>query len=131
MKKELNVRKCRFSMQLTKEENEILAENASKLHLNKAEYVRRLIIYGDIIGQHPVLSEAQGKELLQKVTDMSNAIMRLAYTESYITQFSYNNDASIREECLNILSLLGSLAIMEEADLRKWRLQVSTLYIER
>ena len=119
-------RTFRIGLWLFEEENAMLAKNSFELGITKSDYLRKLILAGHIIGQHPILSKEQGRQLLEEVGKMGNNISNIAYNSSESFEATEEDWKAIRLESENILSLLGSLAIMEKEDIEEWQQQVST-----
>jgi hypothetical protein len=73
------IRTEKYLLTLLPEEKALLEKNAFELHLSKADYLRKIILYGSIVGQHPVIDKATGEKLLYEVNRIGNNINQIAY----------------------------------------------------
>ena len=81
------IRTDQFRFTLLPEESAMLTKNAFELGLSKADYLRKIILYGSIIGQHPVMDKEQGRQLLYEVNRIGNninQILLIAHTNGFL-----------------------------------------------
>lgn len=115
-----------FLLRMFPEEKALLEKNSFELGLNKADYLRKLILYGEVIGQHPVIDKEQGRELLYEVNRIGNNINQIAY-RSNARKFATTDDwREVRNECMGILLLLGKLIHMDRSEFEEWQQQIYT-----
>ena len=120
------IRAEQFKFTLLPEERAMLEKNAFELGLSKADYLRKLILYGEVIGQHPVIDKEQGRELLYEVNRIGNNINQIAYRTN-AQKFTTDNDwREVRNECMEILLLLGRLIHMDRSEFEEWQQQIYT-----
>ena len=120
------VRTDQFLLRLLPEEKAMLEKNAHELGLSKADYLRKVILYGSVIGQHPVMDKEQGRELLFEVNRIGNNINQIAY-RSNVKRYTSNADwQEVKKECLDILLLLGRLVHMDREEVEEWQQQIYT-----
>ena len=120
------IRAEQFKFTLLPEERAMLEKNAFELGLSKADYLRKLILYGEVIGQHPVIDKEQGRELLYEVNRIGNNINQIAYRTN-AQKFATDNDwREVRNECMEILLLLGRLIHMDRSEFEEWQQQIYT-----
>lgn len=120
------VRTDQFLLRLLPEEKAMLEKNSFELGLSKADYLRKLILYGEVIGQHPVIDKEQGRELLYEVNRIGNNINQIAY-RSNARKFATDDDwREVRKECMGILLLLGKLIHMDRSEFEEWQQLIYT-----
>lgn len=113
-----------FLLRMFPEEKAMLEKNSFELGLSKADYLRKLILYGEVIGQHPVIDKEQGRELLYEVNRIGNNINQIAY-RSNARKFATADDwREVRSECMGILLLLGKLIHMDRSEFEEWQQQI-------
>lgn len=118
------IRTEKYLLTLLPEEKALLEKNAFELHLSKADYLRKIILYGSIVGQHPVIDKATGEKLLYEVNRIGNNINQIAYNTN-LRKLTYPIDyQSIKAECFEILVLLGALIDMDRDEFVEWEAEV-------
>lgn len=115
-----------FKLTLFPEEKALLEKNSFELGLNKADYLRKLILYGEVIGQHPVIDKEQGRELLYEVNRIGNNINQIAYRSNARKFATVDDWREVRSECMAILLLLGKLIHMDRSEFEEWQQQIYT-----
>ena len=118
------IRTDQFRFTLLPEESAMLTKNAYELGLSKADYLRKIILYGNIIGQHPIMEKSQGRKLLYEVNRIGNNINQIAYNSNSKRSTTNLEWKAVRAECLEILCLLGSMVHMERDELDEWQSRV-------
>lgn len=118
------IRTDQFRFTLLPEESAMLTKNAFELGLSKADYLRKIILYGSIIGQHPVMDKEQGRQLLYEVNRIGNNINQIAYNTNLRKETCNIDYKSIKEDCFEILVLLGALVDMERDEFVEWQASV-------
>lgn len=113
-----------FRFTLFPEENAMLTKNSYELGLSKADYLRKIILYGNIIGQHPVMDKQLSRELLYEVNRIGNNINQIAYNTNARRSVCMNDYMEIKSDCMEILLLLGSLVHMERNEFEEWQASV-------
>ena len=114
------IRTEQYLLTLLPEEKALLEKNAFELHLSKADYLRKIILYGSIVGQHPVIDKATGEKLLYEVNRIGNNINQIAYNtnaKKYATDIDWRE---IKNEVFLILELLGGLIDMDRDEFVEW-----------
>ena len=114
------IRTEKYLLTLVPEEKALLEKNAFELHLSKADYLRKIILYGSIVGQHPVIDKATGEKLLYEVNRIGNNINQIAYNtnaKKYATDIDWRE---IKNEVFLILELLGGLIDMDRDEFVEW-----------
>ena len=114
------IRTEKYLLTLLPEEKALLEKNAFELHLSKADYLRKIILYGSIVGQHPVIDKATGEKLLYEVNRIGNNINQIAYNtnaKKYATDIDWRE---IKNEVFLILELLGGLIDMDRDEFVEW-----------
>lgn len=115
-----------FLLRMLPEEKAMLEKNAFELGLSKADYLRKTILYGEIIGQHPVIDKEQGRELLYEVNRIGNNINQIAYRSNVSRIVKESDWKEVRGECMKILLLLGKLIHMDRSEFEEWQQQIYT-----
>lgn len=83
MGKEKRYRKRDFHMMLFDEELKILEEKAESFGMNKTEYIRDLIIRGEVGNRKETLiSDEKYKELLYEINRIGNNLNQIAYNSN-------------------------------------------------
>lgn len=126
MSEKHRARKIKCTLTLFEEEKEMLDHDSKALGLSKANYLRKLITEGNVIGQHPIFSKEESQKLLDEFDRIGNNINLISYY-SNLRKYTLDCDwEQVREDCLKILSFVGKMVNMEEEDLKKWLQQLST-----
>lgn len=118
------IRTEKYLLTLLPEEKALLEKNAFELHLSKADYLRKIILYGSIVGQHPVIDKATGEKLLYEVNRIGNNINQIAYNTNakrYATGIDWRE---IKNNAFDILVLLGALVDMDRDEFVEWEAEV-------
>ena len=114
------IRTEKYLLTLQPEESSLLEKNSFELGLSKADYLRKIILYGSIVGQHPVIDKATGDKLLYEVNRIGNNINQIAYntnTRMYASDLDWRE---IKNDAFLILELLGSLIDMDRNEFVEW-----------
>ena len=118
------IRTEKYLLTLLPEEKALLEKNAFELHLSKADYLRKIILYGSIVGQQPVIDKATGEKLLYEVNRIGNNINQIAYNTNakrYATGIDWRE---IKNNAFDILVLLGALVDMDRDEFVEWEAEV-------
>ena len=118
------IRTEKYLLTLLPEERALLEKNAFELHLSKADYLRKIILYGSIVGQHPVIDKTTGEKLLYEVNRIGNNINQIAYNTNARMHASDLDWREIKNEAFLILELLGSLIDMDRDEFVEWENRV-------
>lgn len=114
------IRTEKYLLTLLPEERALLEKNSFELGLSKADYLRKIILYGSIVGQHPVIDKATGEKLLYEVNRIGNNINQIAYNTNARMHASDLDWREIKNEAFLILELLGSLIDMDRDEFVEW-----------
>ena len=125
------VRTEQFKLTLLPEEKALLEKNAFELGLTKADYLRKIILYGSIVGQHPVLDRETNEKLLYEVNRIGNNINQIAYNTNAKKYASGADWREIKREAFEILELLGGLIDMDRSEWEEWQQRAYTLLQEQ
>ena len=125
------VRTEQFKMTLLPEERALLEKNAFELGLSKADYLRKIILYGSIVGQHPVIDKDTGEKLLYEVNRIGNNINQIAYNTNAKMYASGADWREVKKDAFAILELLGSLIEIDRSEWEEWQQRVYTLLQEQ
>lgn len=114
------IRTEKYLLTLLPEERALLEKNSFELGLSKADYLRKIILYGSIVGQHPVIDKATGEKLLYEVNRIGNNINQITYNTNARMYTSDLDWREIKNEAFLILELLGSLIDMDRDEFVEW-----------
>ena len=114
------IRTEKYLLTLLPEERALLEKNSFELGLSKADYLRKIILYGSIVGQHPVIDKATGEKLLYEVNRIGNNINQIAYNTNARMYASDLDWREIKNEAFLILELLGRLIDMDRDEFVEW-----------
>ena len=117
------IRTDRFSLTLLPEEKEILARNAEKFGLSRTEYIRRLVVFGEITG-HPLLDPETGKELIQKLNRISESIKTISYNTSPELMAQHPEWSQMEKDYMEVLDMIGQLTYLTKEEKGQWQQQV-------
>ena len=125
------IRTERYLLTLLPEEKALLEKNAFELGLSKADYLRKIILYGSIVGQHPVIDKETGEKLLYEVNRIGNNINQIAYNTNAKMHTSGADWREVKKDAFAILELLGGLIEMDRSEWEEWQQRVYTLLQEQ
>ena len=118
------IRTEKYLLTLLPEERALLEKNSFELGLSIADYLRKIILYGSIVGQHPVIDKATGEKLLYEVNRIGNNINQIAYNTNARMYASDLDWREIKNDAFLILELLGSLIDMDRNEFVEWENRV-------
>lgn len=121
------IRTDRYLLTLLPEESAMLQKNAFELGLSRADYLRKLIMYGNVVGRFFTMDKEQGKQLLYEINRIGNNINQIAYNTN-AKMYAGNSDwQELRNNYFELLALLGKIPFMNEGVQEEWQQQISTL----
>ena len=125
------IRTEKYLLTLLPEEKALLEKNAFELGLSKADYLRKIILYGSIVGQHPVLDKEAGEKLLYEINRIGNNINQIAYNTNAKKYASGVDWRDIKKDAFDILELVGALIDMDRSEWEEWQQRAYTLLQEQ
>ena len=111
----------RVNVWLLPEEADMLLKNSMELNLSKSDYIRKLILYGAVVGQHPVIDQEQGKKLLYEINKIGVNINQIAYQSNKKNSVSDSDWQKLHRMYLELLASVGKLLGLEEDEWNNWR----------
>lgn len=121
------IRTNKVSVWLLEEETAMLEKNSFELNLSKSEYLRKLILYGGMVGRQWSMDKEQGKKLLYELNRIGNNINQIAYNTN-AKLFAANSDwEELHQLYLQLLELLGEFPFLEEGAREEWQQRISML----
>lgn len=117
------IRTDRFSLTLLPEEKEMLARNAEKFGLSRTEYLRRLVVFGEITG-HPLLDPETGKELIQGLSRISENVKTIAYNTPPELMAQHPEWSRLEKDYMEVLGMIGQLTYLTREEEGQWQQQV-------
>lgn len=127
MAEEDRIRKEKYSLYLLPEEKAMLEACADEFDMTKAEYIRKLILYGAITGRQWSIDKEQGKELLYEVNKIGNNVNQIAYRVNVKKYTSKTDLEDLENNFIDLLKLMGDFPFLEEGAKEKWQQQLFTL----
>lgn len=125
------IRTEKYLLTLLPEEKALLEKNAFELGLSKADYLRKIILYGSIVGQHPVIDKETSEKLLYEINRIGNNINQIAYNTNAKKYASGADWREIKKDAFDILELVGALVDMDRSEWEEWQQRVYTLLQEQ
>lgn len=125
------IRTEKYLLTLLPEEKALLEKNAFELGLSKADYLRKIILYGSIVGQHPVIDKETGEKLLFEINRIGNNINQIAYNTNAKKYTSGVDWREIKKDAFDILELVGALIDMDRSEWEEWQQRAYTLLQEQ
>lgn len=124
------IRTDQFKLTLLPEERAMLEKNSFELGLSKADYLRRLIMYGGIVGRFFTMDKEQGKQLLYEINRIGNNINQIAYNTN-AKMYAGNSDwQELRKNYFELLAVLGKIPFLDEKTMEEWQRKISALIDE-
>lgn len=124
------IRTDRYTLTMLPEESAMLEKNAFELGLSKADYLRRLIMYGGIVGRFFTMDKEQGKQLLYEINRIGNNINQIAYNTN-AKMYAGNSDwQELRNNYFKLLAVLGKIPFLDEKTMEEWQRKISALIDE-
>ena len=125
------IRTEKYLLTLLPEEKALLEKNAFELGLSKADYLRKIILYGSIVGQHPMIDKETSEKLLYEINRIGNNINQIAYNTNAKKYASGADWREIKKDAFDILELVGALVDMDRSEWEEWQQRVYTLLQEQ
>ena len=125
------IRTEKYLLTLLPEEKALLEKNSFELGLSKADYLRKIILYGSIVGQHPVIDKETSEKLLYEINRIGNNINQIAYNTNAKKYASGADWREIKKDAFDILELVGALVDMDRSEWEEWQQRAYTLLQEQ
>ena len=106
MSEEHRFRVKRFGIRLFEEEEKILEAKAEAQGLSKTDYVREIILYGDVkVTKKNILSDDNFKRLLYELNRIGNNINQIAYNSNLKKSTGREEIKALSEQYDSLLQL--------------------------
>lgn len=127
MFEEDRIRKEKYSLYLLPEEKAMLEACADELGMTKAEYLRKLILYGAITGRQLVIDEEQGERITYELNRIGNNINQIAYAANVQKYMTSDNWQELIKDFKELIMLLGEIPFIDEEGKSSWQQRASML----
>lgn len=121
------IRTTQFKFTLLEEEKALLDKNASEFGLSRADYLRKIILYGGMTIRPYALKEEDNRKLIYELNKIGNNINQIAYNTNVKSHTSNAEMQSLKKYYFQLLKMIGELPFMDEVIREEWQRQVFAL----
>lgn len=129
MSEKHRMREKKFSIYLFEEEYEYLRKGAFEHELSLSDYLRQLIVAGEIIGRHWTMDKEQGKEMLHEINRIGNSLNQIAYNTTARSTALPDDWNQVKTNYFELLTLLGKLPFLTTSTQEQWAILATELLL--
>ena len=129
MSEKHRIRTKKFSLYLLEEEYEYLRKGAFEYDLSLSDYLRQLIVAGEIRGRHWTMDKEQGKQIICELNNIGNTINAIAYQSFARTSVVPDDWKQIKTTYFELLTLLGKLPFLTTSTQEQWAILATELLL--
>lgn len=127
MSEKNRIRTNKVNVWLLDEELALLKKNSFELGLTQADYLRKLIVYGGMVGRQWTMDKEQGKKLLYELNKIGNNINQIAYNTNAKTFASHSDWEELKDNYFKLLELIGWFPFLDKEAQEEWQQQIFML----
>jgi len=121
------IRTDRYLLTLLPEEKALLEKNAYELGLTQAEYLRKLIMYGGMVGRQWTMDKEQGERLVYEVNKIGTNVNQIAYNTNAQTFARHQDWEDLKKDFIELLNLIGEFPFLDKEGQEEWQQHIFTL----
>ena len=122
--KKNRVRKIPFQLYLTEEEKTLLDQKVTELGISRSDFIRDIIVNGEIRGKRFAMDKVDAKKLLAEVGKIGSNINQIAYNTNVKSYTNYTEIQEVKKLFFRLLKILGDLPYTDEYLMFYWQLQL-------
>lgn len=127
MTEENRMRTHKATVWLLDEEVALLKKNSFEFGLSQSDYLRKLILYGGMVGRQWTMDKEQGKNLIYELNRIGNNINQIAYNTNAKTFAAHSDWQELKEDYFKLLELIGKFPFLDKEAQEEWQQQIFTL----
>lgn len=129
MSEKQRLRTKKFSIYLFEEEYEYLRKGAFEYDLSLSDYIRQLIVAGEIRGRHWTMDKEEGKQIINELNRIGNSLNIIA-NNSIDRRIGLPEDwKAVQTTYFELLCILGKLPFLNEDTRELWANQAAELLL--
>lgn len=121
------IRTNRYTLTMLDEEKALLDKNAAEFGLSRADYLRKIILYGGMTQKRYMMDKEESRKLIREINKIGVNINQIAYNTNVKSHTSNAEMQSLKKYYFRLLKMIGELTFMDEVIREEWQRQVFAL----